>query len=333
MPLTCHRPGPPGGTVGCGTVEASAVRSVSLTTSRGTAPLPTPQEVRALLTQVPADGDVALTATVRKFLEQAAGKLERDAPIEALASLRGAQTAIYSASKTETAEASPGVFSANIFARVPPAEQSSATSVMRQSVDRRMAYRGLEQKVGVLADRIRRRFFHGVYAGPSQLRLTEDDMSAVGRLAALAGITTGKDVSFPTETDVTGLRKLEQVPPATAFSFTAKARAEIGALSPMDQLKVASRMQDVREHVAAGNFMLASKSLLAVKFIVASAGALAAESELADWIRMVGYTGNNTNSAEQARRMEAGGKAVSRQDSRQTVIPDAGPARLTARLR
>lgn len=136
------------------------------------AKMPTAAEVRAVASQVPQGADVTLTNTIRKFLDQAAGKLNRDAPLEALAALRGAQTAVYSAHKADLAAAGPAPYTANVF--VPPAEQSSATAAMRQSLSQTLAYRKLGLQVAELADRLRRSYFpKGIYAGPSQpIRLT-----------------------------------------------------------------------------------------------------------------------------------------------------------------
>lgn len=300
--------------------------------------LPTAAEVRALLPLVPPAGDVSLTSTVRKFLEAAAVKLEKDTPIEALTALRSAQTAIYSAHKSELADASPGVFTANIFAQAPPAEQSSSTTSMRESRGRTEAYRSLEQKVGALADRIRRKFFHGVFSGPSQLgRFTEADMSAIDHLAALAGTgyVTGKDVSFPAESDTTQAVPLEQQRGPSPFRLSPKAHAEIAAMSPLDRLKVTRQLEEATRFLSDAHKLQGSHRLLQAKFIAASVGALALESELADWIRSVGMQTNNTKTAPHERKTEAGGKTVGQQDNRQTRPADAGtgPARLTASLR
>lgn len=298
------------------------------------APLPTPAEVRALLTRVPAAGEVSLTNTVRKFLEAAAGKLERDDPIQALHALRGAQAAIYAAAKSGQADAGSSAMTANMFARVPPAEQSSATVAMRQSVDRASAYRSLGVAVGGLADRIRRRYFHGIYAGPSQMyRMSaEGAMTAVDRLAALAGITTGKDVSFPSEPDTSQETPLEQIRGPAPFSLSPKSKTEIAAMAPLDRLKISRMLEEAEKFLADAHKLQGSHRLLQAKFIAASVGALALESELADWIRSVGQQANNTKTPQHELKREAGGKAVPRRDSPQTVTqpPGTGKARLSA---
>ena len=138
------------------------------------AELPAPAEVRALAGLVPARAaDASLSRTIRKFLETAAVKLEKQTPLEALAALRGAQAAVYATHKKDVSEAPPYPWSAPAPALV-PAAQSSATAAMKQSHETTMAYRKLQQEVGALADRIRKNFFGAPYEGPS----------AVARLAA-----------------------------------------------------------------------------------------------------------------------------------------------------
>jgi hypothetical protein len=63
--------------------------------------LPTAKEVLAVIPLVPDCSQADLSDTARKFLEQAAGKLERDSPLEALAVMRSAQTALYAAHKAD----------------------------------------------------------------------------------------------------------------------------------------------------------------------------------------------------------------------------------------
>jgi hypothetical protein len=136
------------------------------------AKLPTAAEVQAVVRIVPPSADVTLSNTVRKFLDQAAGKLNRDSPVEALAALRGAQTALFAAYKADIASRGPVAYTANVF--VPPAEQSSGSAAaLKTNLDQAAAYRKLEVRVAELADRIRRAYFNGIQALPSQpLRLT-----------------------------------------------------------------------------------------------------------------------------------------------------------------
>jgi hypothetical protein len=301
--------------------------------------LPTAAEVRALVTQVPEGDDVTLTRTVRKFLEQAAGKLERDTPIEALAALRGAQAALYAAHKKDLGSLLPSAYTANMFAAVPPAAQSSATTAMKQGRDRTDAYRALQVQVGACIDRIRKRFFHGVFSGPSQMgRLTtEDAMSALDRLElAGASITTGKDVSFPVENDLSQA-KLLQDPGTAGYTFSGRAQEDVASLSPVDQLKLKTHLANAAQWLGKGDRMKASKSLLSAKFIAATAGAHHLESQLSDWLRAVALGTNHTNDPETARTMSAGGKTVRPDVNRHIPMnPGTGPvgaAKLTARLR
>ncbi len=126
------------------------------------AELPTPAEVRAVISQVPDQSpDVSLTRTVRKFLETAAVKLEKDSPLDALAALRGAEAAIYSAYKSGLPAPNAPVFA-------PPAEQSSGTTAMAETAGRARAYHKAGMAIRELAERVRRNFFAGgVFNGPT----------------------------------------------------------------------------------------------------------------------------------------------------------------------
>jgi hypothetical protein len=149
---------------------------------------PTPAEIRALMGLVPGGAaDASLSRTVRKFLETAAVKMEKESPLDALASLRGAQAAVYACHKKDVTEAPPFPWSAPAPALVPPAAQSSATSAMLQAREKTLAYRKLDQQVAALADRLRRNYFsqvpgNGVYGGPSQ----PARLSAVDRVVRLS---------------------------------------------------------------------------------------------------------------------------------------------------
>lgn len=129
------------------------------------AKIPTPAEVRTLSALVPDGGDLGMARQVRRFIESAAVKLEKDAVLEALAALRSTQAATFAAHKQDQSDAPPGGWTAAVF--VPPAAQSSATSAMRLSQEKAMAWRKLDIAVGGLADRIRKNYYHGVYSGPS----------------------------------------------------------------------------------------------------------------------------------------------------------------------
>lgn len=136
-------------------------------------PLPTAKEIRALISEVPQCQDVTLSNTVKTFLETAAVKMEREHVLDSLTMLRAAQAAIIPAHKKDIGLVMPAVYTANVFARVPPAAQSSATTAMLQGRERTHEWRMLERHVQALADRIRKRYFHGVFSGPNQMaRLT-----------------------------------------------------------------------------------------------------------------------------------------------------------------
>lgn len=146
--------------------------------------LPTAAEVRAVIPLVPECSKPELSATARKFLEQAAYKLSKDNPLEALSVMRSAEAAMHSAHKEDQLAMLPGAYTANVFA-VPAAAQSSATSAMKTGHAKMLAWRKAELALGALADRIRKRYFHGVFNGPSQMaRLTEGDVNALDKLAA-----------------------------------------------------------------------------------------------------------------------------------------------------
>jgi hypothetical protein len=123
------------------------------------ASLPTPREVRAVIKLVPEGIDGSLSTSVRKFLEVAAVKLEKDDPIEALAMLRGAQSSLYSASRKDAQAGMPAVYTARA---VPSAAQSSALARMQTAyLEQSGAWRKIGTEVARLIDRIRRHWFHG----------------------------------------------------------------------------------------------------------------------------------------------------------------------------
>ena len=146
--------------------------------------LPTPAEVRKLIGQVPECTDGSLSASARKHLEAAATKLSKDDTLGALHVLRSAQSDIYAAHKADLGAAGPDVYTANIFARVPSAAVSSANTSMLASHDRAMVWRSLEQQVAFLVDRIRRRHFHGLYAGSPLARFSGSALDKVLRLGS-----------------------------------------------------------------------------------------------------------------------------------------------------
>lgn len=137
------------------------------------AELPTPAEVRALDKLVPPNtADASLSRTVSKFIESCAVKLERKSPLDALAAIRSAQTAVFAAHQKDLTEAPPYPWTAPFMSAVPPAEQSSAHGEMKEAHDQAMAWRRLDQRMAAVADKLRRNYFGkvpgaGVYGGPS----------------------------------------------------------------------------------------------------------------------------------------------------------------------
>jgi len=214
------------------------------------AELPTPTEVRVLAGLVPpTGGDTSLTRTIRVFLETAAVKLEKNSPLDALAALRGAQSAVYSAHKSDVKFRTEAAYPSLTAAVAPPAAQSSATSAMKQSHDKTVAYRRLDQQVAALVDRIRRNFFRGVYAGPSsETRLSlEDPMSATEHLLALAQReAAGHDVSEPVTTDTSGQTPLLEAGEDFG-NVTGEASRELAEMTALDRTRVSAYIGQARK--------------------------------------------------------------------------------------
>lgn len=282
--------------------------------------LPTSAEVRAVIPLVPDCTKRDLSDTARKFLEQAAAKLEKGDPIEALGVMRSAQAALYAAHKADQGAMLPSAYTANVFTRIPPAAQSSATAAMKTGMDKTMAWRKAEQALGALSDRIRKRYFHGIFNGPSQLaRFTEDDdMTALDRVLALAGapVTTGKDVSFPTTSDVSGRTPLIE-PPEDLLNITdRKAGEELAALPALDKARVNAYLDRARDMLATNRYG-AAQSALRAAMIARESGAHHLAKHIHAHVQALGDMGNVTRAG--AGVMSAGGKTVSPQNSRQTV--------------
>jgi len=293
--------------------------------------LPTAAEVRAVIPLVPECSDASLSATARKFLEQAAGKLEKDDPLQALVMMRSAQTALYAAHKADQRELIPSAYTANVFTAVPPAAQSSATSAMKQGQAKQLAWRKAEQALGALSDRIRKRYFHGVFNGPSQMaRFTEDrDMTALDRVLALA-VVTGHDVSEPSESDTSGATPLIQPPEGLLDITDANAARELAALPLLDKAKVNAYLDQARK-MAGTNRSGASQAALRASVIAHEAGARDLARHIRAHVRALAEMGNLTNPRDAAARMEAGGKSVSPVNSPQTVADTGnGPMHLSA---
>jgi hypothetical protein len=283
--------------------------------------LPTAAEVKAVIPLVPDCSKPDLADTARKFLEQAAGKIERGNPIEALSVLRSAQAALYAGHKADISELMPSLYTANVFAQVPPGEQSSATTAMKQGTDRRLAWRRAEMAAQALAERIRKKFFHGVYNGPSQLgRFTEDGMTALDKVLALAGapVTTGKDVSFPTVSDVSGRTPLIEPPEDLLGAPAGKAGEELAALPALDKARVNAYLDRARAMLAT-NRAGAAQSAIRAAVIARESGARHLAEYIKGRVQALADMGNVTKAGPQAGVMSVGGKTVGHTDSRQTV--------------
>lgn len=218
-------------------------------------PLPSPKEVRDLIKSVPECSEVSLSNSVKTFLETAAVKLEKNDEQQALAMLRSAQAALYSAHKQDLGPymaaiwGGPGTLSTT-DSRVIPAGQSSATPQMRQSRETQIAWHGLSVSVAALIARLRQRYFHGHINGVlPNLRMTEETaMTTLDKVLALAGapITTGKDVSFPTESDTSReTRLLQGTDNLTLSDF--KAQKELASLPPLSRLAIETHLDGARD--------------------------------------------------------------------------------------
>jgi hypothetical protein len=293
--------------------------------------LPTAAEVRAVIPLVPDCSQADLSGTAKKFLEQAAGKLERGNPLEALAVLRSAQTALYAAHKADQRDMLPSAYTASVFTRIPPAGQSSATAAMKQGTDKLLKWRKAEQALGALSDRIRKRYFHGIFNGPSQMaRFTEDDMTAVDKVLALA-VVTGKDVSEPVQADTSGAAPRIQPPENLLDIADPRASQELASLPAVDKARVTAYLDRARAMLAT-NRAGAAQSAIRAAVIAKESGAHHLARHIHSHVQALADMGNATNTPEEARQMQAGGKVIRPQDNKQTVA-DTGnrsPARLSA---
>jgi hypothetical protein len=324
-------PSPPGGRYSQYGMYQNPVQAVSPSPPLPPAvALPTAAEVKAVIPLVPECSQRDLSDTAKKFLEQAAWKLTKDNPLEALSVMRSAQAAMYAAHKADLGNMLPSAYTANVFTRVPPAGQSSATTAMKQGTVKAQQWRKAEMALAALSDRIRKRFFHGVFSGPSQLgRFTEDDdMSALDKLAL--AVVTGEDVSEPTESDTSGATPLIQ-PPEGLLSITeARASAELAALPALDKERVNAYLARAREMLRTSPAGGAQSAMRAV-MIAKESGAHHLARHILAHVRALADMGNMTHQADTAGRMQAGGKAVSPVTGRTlgTDNPN-GPARLSA---
>ena len=291
--------------------------------------LPTAAEVKAVIPLVPDCSDASLSATARKFLEQAAWKLNKDDPLAALAVMRSAQTALYAAHKADQGNMLPSAYTANVFTRIPPAGQSSATTAMKQGQDKMLAWRKAEMALGALSDRIRKRYFHGIYNGPSQMaRFTEDDMSALDRLAL--AVTTGHDVSEPTESDTSGATPLVQPPENLLNISDVDASRQLSALPMLDKARVTAALARARDMLRT-NPAGAAQSAMRAAVIAKDAGAHDLARHILHHVRALADGGNATSAPAAAAQMRAGGKQVSPHVYAQDGSDNPnGPAKLSA---
>ena len=289
--------------------------------------LPTPAEIRALVPLVPDCTVAALSDTARKFLDQAAYKMSKGNAIEALTVLRSAESAVLAAHKADQGELLPTAYTANVFTAIPSAEQSSATAAMKQGLEKSMAWRKVEVQLQALADRIRKRYFHGVFSGPSSMaRLTEEPMSALDKLAL--AVATGKDVSEPVTSDISGRTPLIQPPEDLLNIADPDAARQLAALPALDKARVNAYL-DAARGMLATNPAGAAQFAIRACVIARESGAHDLARHIRHHVQALGDMGNTTNDPEDARRMEVGGKTVRPADSRQTVA-DTGNTTLTA---
>lgn len=299
-------------------------------------PVPAPKEVRALISTVPECVDPSLSAQTRQFLETAAVKLEKDDEQGALASLRSAQAALYSAHKADlrpfsaATYNSPGALSTtDARAAVPPAETASAKNEMFQGRERQLAWRTLSVAVATLIERLRKRYFHGRINGVlPNLRLTEEEtVNPLDKVIELAGmsITTGQDVSFPTETDTSRETKLLQPKDNIAVSDF-KAKQELAALPPLSKIAVEAHLNAARDKYRGGNRQAATESLARACHVAREAGAHHLVGELHRHKEAVSAEENRQHTAAEMEDQPSG------PNNPQTVA-DTGNAKLTARLR
>lgn len=297
-------------------------------------PLPTPAEVRALISKVPDATDISLSNSVKVFLETAAVKLEKDDQQHALFALRSAQASVYSAYKSDlgTYAAStlnaPGALSTT-DARVVPAAQSSATSAMLQGRDRQMVWRHLATDVAAMITRVRKKYFHGHINGVSpNLRLAEESsMTALGKVAAFSGadITTGNDVSFPTETDTSLETKLISPPDAIQVSDF-KAARELASLPPLSRIAIDAHLNSARNALRSKHYMAASQFLGQAIAAAKAVSAYHLAKDLHRQLEALAEYGNRQHSEKDMSYRPLN------QNSPQTTA-DTGNRKLSARLR
>ncbi len=297
-------------------------------------PVPTPAEVRAIIPRVPKCSQEGLSSSAKTFLETAAVKLEKDDEQGALASLRSAQSAVYSAHKVDLGPYMASVYNApgslsTTDARIIPAGRSSATAEMLQGRDRQKEWRALSVDIGALIDRLRKRYFHGHINGVlPNIRLTQEpSMSPLDKMLALAGapVTTGKDVSFPTTTDTSQETRLLSAPDdVTIRDF--KANQELSALPPLAKVIIENHLSSARDCLRRREYMQASACLAKACACARASGATHLLRELHRHAEAIAAGENRQHSEGEMTEREG-----RREDNRQTV--DAGRVKLSATLR
>ncbi len=268
-------------------------------------PVPTPAEVRKILAQVPDSADIFLSNQAKVFLTQAAVKLQKNDMLAALHVLRSAQTALRASHRADVNITMPSQYTANVFTRIPPAEQSSANSAVLQSRERVLTWRRLEQETQALIDRILRRYFHGKYNGPSAMaRLTEDGtMTALDKVLALAGqkVPAAKDVSFPTTTDTSLQVQPLQAPRDMLAQFQAQVYKLLPELSVLDRMRVMSYL-DTANKAATSSPYAAQQSLARAQAIAFNAGLLDLAKYIHRWIDCLAFGTNLVPTLEEVQQ-------------------------------
>jgi hypothetical protein len=254
------------------------------------------RDILEVLDQVPDSVDDNLSRTAKKFLEQAAQKQDKDATLETLAMLRSAQTALHAAHRADINQGALTSYTANVFTKIPPAEQSSANSSILQSRDKAEKWRRVEFQTAQLIDRIRKRFFHGTVNGVSpNMRLA--NMSSLDKVLALAGAAApaAHDVSFPTESDTTAKTPYLEEKVSSVPSPSGKAAEELRDAPALDRVRI-------QTYISAANSCLNSNPAAASQFL-AHAKSVSAElgfhhltRHLHEYIQAVTLGGNKSKS-------------------------------------
>jgi hypothetical protein len=145
-------------------------------------------------------------------------------------------------------------------------------------------------------------------------------MTALDKVLALAGatITTGKDVSFPTVSDVSGRTPLIEPPENLLGAPTGKAAEELAGLPTLDKARVTAYLDRARAMLAT-NRAGAAQSAIRAAVIARESGAHHLARHIKAHVQALAEMGNATKAGPQAGVMSAGGKTVGHSDSRQSV--------------